>query len=471
MNFRSLISNASVAFLAQGISFVMGCLTSLLVPKVLGVEEFGYWQLFIFYSTYVGFFHLGLNDGVYLVEGGKSRSEIGRRAVNSQMVVGIAFQTLFAVLIAAFAFASDLGSARVFVLLCTAYFMLAKNTALYLGYVFQAMNETKLYSFSCILERVIFLVPLAALLVLQVDSFQLYVLAYCLSTTCQLVYCLWHGRDFLASGFEAPGIAVRRAIGSIRIGCRLMLANIASQLILGVARFVIDAVWGIKTFGELSLSLSMVNFALAFVTQAAMVLFPALRQGGEHEVRSFFYNARNIMGLVFPAAYLLYFPGVWLLGMWLPQYANSFVFLAYLLPVCVFDSKMNIACTTYFKVAREESTLFCVNVAATIFSAAGTLLGAYVFKSVFFIIGSVTLAIILRSIYSEHRITRELSVSPCISITAGELVITVVFIVAATVLSPLVAFFIYLIAYLLFLVANRAHAGEILGKLRRLGLR
>lgn len=72
MNYRALASNMATAFLAQGVSFLASVAMSLLVPKVLGVTAYGYWQLFVFYTSYSGFFLLGLNDGIYLIRGGHS---------------------------------------------------------------------------------------------------------------------------------------------------------------------------------------------------------------------------------------------------------------------------------------------------------------------------------------------------------------------------------------------------------------
>ena len=92
MDKRTLIKNVSVAFLAQGVSMLLSIVQSLIVPKLLGTEQYGYWQLFIFYIGYVGFFHLGLNDGVYLIKGGQSRDQIDRRSVNSQFVFALSFQ-------------------------------------------------------------------------------------------------------------------------------------------------------------------------------------------------------------------------------------------------------------------------------------------------------------------------------------------------------------------------------------------
>lgn len=56
MNPKKLINDMLTAFGAQGVSFLCSCITTLLVPKLLGVEEFAYWQLFVFYASYVSFF-------------------------------------------------------------------------------------------------------------------------------------------------------------------------------------------------------------------------------------------------------------------------------------------------------------------------------------------------------------------------------------------------------------------------------
>ena len=455
MDTRSLAKNASVAFAAQGVAMCVSIITTLLVPKVLGVEQFGYWQLFIFYSTYVGFFHFGLNDGVYLINGGLPRGVINKRAVNSQFIAGTAIQFALGLGILLFVVASDPGPERSFVLSCVALYMVVKNAALYLGYVFQAMNETRLYSISCILERVCFAVPLALMLLLRFRSFEGYVLAFLFASTVQLFFCAWFARDFFRSGIEAPRVALDEAWRSVQVGIKLMLANIASQLVLGVARFAIDAEWGIEAFGKLSLAISMVNFFLAFVTQASMVLFPALRQGGEGDQRRFYVVTRDMMSLFFPIAYSLYFPMRWILSMWLPAYADSFAFLVWLLPICVFDSRMNICCTTLFKVRREEKTLLAVNVATVALSTMGVFAGVVFLRSVYAAIASSTLAIIVRSALSEHLLSMRLGIKSAARVSVGELVVTLIFVVSALTLQDIPAVLLTLTSYVVFLLMNK----------------
>ena len=466
MNIKSLISNAATAFLAQGVAMALSILQGLLVPKILGVEQYGYWQLFIFYQSYVGFFHLGLCDGLYLLRGGQRRSEIDKRSVNSQFVFGIFFQSLFALVIVAFALFGPQGPERSFVIFWTGVFLVIQNAATYLGYVFQAMNETKTFSYSSIVERLCFLVPLLFLLLTRTRSFEPYVLSYVFSSCCQLIYCLWHARDFLASGYEGWGKSAKDSAKSIQVGYKLLLSNIASMLILGVARAAIDQVWGIATFGKLSFALSMVNFFSAFVSQAAMVLFPALRQSSEREVAKFYGAARDAMVLLFPFAYVLYFPAIWLLGLWLPDYASSFIYFALLLPICVFDSKMNITCTTLFKVRREEKTLLYVNVAICALSTALTLLGALIIKSPLFIIGSVVVCLVVRSLWSEHHFNCELCV-PAKGMSVAELFVTAAYLVAVLCLPSTVAFFVYAVIYLIYILVYRRQLKGLLSSVKR----
>lgn len=454
MNVRQTISNVKVAFLAQGVSMALSATQSLIVPKLLGVEEYGYWQLYIFYVGYVGFFHFGLNDGVYLLKGGESRSIIDKISVNSQFVFSLVYETLTALCILAIGIVGDFDKSRTFVIACTAVCLVVQNAASYFAYVLQAMNETKLSSYSAIVSRLSFFVLLLALLVMGVRVFQPFVIAFGISMVLQLAYCCWHCRDILSSGFMGWRQAAKASLASISVGSKLMLANIASQLILGILRLAIDARWDVEVFGKLSLSLSLVNFFLAFVTQAAMVLFPALRQSDKGEVKEFYEIARDTLGIAFPVVYLLYFPLAWILGLWLPAYAESIRYLIFLIPICVFDSKMNITCTTLFKVRRQESLLLKINLVTSAACVVMVGVGVFVIGSVEFAVGSATLAIMGRSVISELLVTKDIEARVS-DISLFEVGLTAVFVVLAHIMEYPAACGCYAMIYAAFLFLHK----------------
>ncbi|MFC2647094.1 MAG: oligosaccharide flippase family protein [Coriobacteriaceae bacterium] len=465
MNKHAILQNMSVAFLAQGVSLLLSVLQTLLVPKLLGVEQYGYWQLYIFYISYVGFFHLGLSSGVYLATGGQTREEMDKASIKSQMLFGAFYETIMAVVIVLLSTFLRAGAERTFVIVMTAIYLVLQNLATFMMNELQCMNETKKSSCSTIIERLAFLVPLLVFLVMKVGSFYPYVFAYTTSTVVQLAYCAWNLRDFWETSWLGMRRAAKLSWESIKIGFPMMLANIMSMLILGIGRFFIDAAWGIETFGRLSLALSLVSFFLAFVSQASMVLFPSLRQASGGEVRGFYKAARDAMGLLFPMAYAFYFPLAWILSLWLPAYADTFVYLIFLLPICVFDSKYNITGVTYYNVLRRERTMLAVNSAAAAASLVLTLLAVYVVKSVFAVIATMTFVIAVRSVWSELYMNRLLSVAAS-KIGVVELALTVEYIAVAYLLPAVPAFAVYTASYTVFLAVFRQELTETVQKLR-----
>lgn len=453
MNLRLLLQNFSVAVIAQGVNLLVSCLLSLFVPKVLGVEEYGYWQLFIFYSSYVGLFHFGLNDGVYLLFGGNIRSDINKETIKAQFIVGLTIQCVIAVAIVTIASFFCSVEQRTFVWISVAVFLLLNNSAAFLGYILQAMNETKSYSFSVLINGISFLVPLAVLLCLGIKTFELYVVWYLVAKAISLSFCILKCHDIVTSTSLRPSTAIKETVVSMKVGIKLTVANLLNLSIIGIVQFLVDLEWDVETFGLVSLSLSLVTFFMVFISQVSMVLFPTLRQSEKDEQVSFFEKARDLLGLFLPAVFLLYQPINWILSLWLPQYSYSFELFCLLLPLCVFDGKMDIVGSTYLKVLRGEGTLLRINCCTALISIIGACLGAFVFRSVEIMIVFAVLSIVGRCLYSERYVALELGASLNM-ITIHGVLLSIVFIFASTFIGGLVSFLFFFVLYCVFLLVN-----------------
>lgn len=435
MNYRSILSNFSVALGAQGLSTLVGLLTSLIVPKLLGIDEFGYWQLFIFYTTYLALFTLGLNDGVYLTEGGKRRAETCKKQLASQFWVECSYQCVFAALIVVVALSGAFGEDRSFVLLMTALYLLLNNASNFFGYLFQAINESKLYSVSTMINCTAFLVPLLVMLVVGDSDFTHYIFFYTIARFASLGFSVWKGRDFLQAGIVDVRTALSLCWSSMKAGSKLLLSTTAGTLILGVARFMVDANWGIAEFSIVSLAVSITSFVMTLVSQASMVLFPALRQADREEAVGFYVAARDGLDVLLPLTYILYAPLTTILTWWLPQYEASFALFALLMPLCVFNSKMGVVGNTFLWVIRKEGKLLAINVATLCVSTLFSIVGTFCFHSIEVIFGGAVAAVIGRCVYTEHFIENEFGICERGSI-GGAIVVTVCF-VTASIIFPL----------------------------------
>ena len=86
---------------ANALHLCVSLLTTLLVPKFFGVqiEQYGYLQIYLFYVSYIGFFHLGLCDGIYLRDAGKKYEDLDKNLYSSQFWLLTSFSGIVLVLI------------------------------------------------------------------------------------------------------------------------------------------------------------------------------------------------------------------------------------------------------------------------------------------------------------------------------------------------------------------------------------
>lgn len=103
-NKKSFLKTSAYAVFSQVVSLCCGLVTSLLLPKILGIEHFGYWQYFFLCSSYVGLLHFGFSDGIYLALGGKKFSEINRKQYYPQLLLVSFLQMVIALLVALYSY-------------------------------------------------------------------------------------------------------------------------------------------------------------------------------------------------------------------------------------------------------------------------------------------------------------------------------------------------------------------------------
>ena len=153
----------------------------------------------------------------------------------------------------------------------------------------------------------------------------------------------------------------------------------------------------------------------------------SLKNNRQKELVHLYSSIKIFMSYFFPFAYLIFFPIAWIMRLWLPQYSIAFSYLAILMPICVFDTKMDICCTTYMKVMRMEKQLLILNLSSVCISAIGCYFVAKVFHSINGILIVAVSVVILRSIIAEMLVNLRLNVTSDI-ITLFELFVTVIYI-------------------------------------------
>ncbi len=410
MNRNDVISNLKAAFTGQTISLLLGFILSFVMPKILDVVDFSFWQLFLFYATYVGFFHFGINDGVYLKYGGLDFSQMKRQYVTGQFNFLFITQIIVFILILSLSLTLCKDLNRKIVWVCSGVYMIVFNLSSYLGNVFQAANLTKWYSYSIILEKLVLLIGLFVFFCFDEKHFYIYVTLYIIAKFVCLLYTILKGKYFVFNRIHDYKEVFQEIKDTICCGIKLTLSSVASMLILGIGRLYIDLNWSIVIFGKISLALTLTFFILGFLQQVSMVFFPVLRRINQNSKVRIFYVFYGTCFFIIPLIYIVIFPIKEIIGMWLSNYMESMKFWLILLPITLYDAKMNMIFNTYFKVLRMESSLFIINLCVLILSVIIGGIGAYLLHSYSWIVYGMVLTIYLRSTISELVIEHRLDV-------------------------------------------------------------
>ena len=102
--------------------------------------------------------------------------------------------------------------------------MLLYNLTLYLGCIFQAANETRLYSMSVMIDKIVFMISILALFVIKSSDYKTYVWLYMLAKLCAMAYCVYKGREVVFAGRTAFGSVVPAAQVTCAVSSLLFLA-------------------------------------------------------------------------------------------------------------------------------------------------------------------------------------------------------------------------------------------------------
>lgn len=397
-----LKKNFIYAFIAQLITLVVSCLTNLILPKIISPLQYSYWQLFIFYASYIPCLAFGINDGIYLRLGGSKIQNLNYKSIKSQYIFGQFFQFTLVIILATISLFLFGRSYRNTIILLTLIYFISYTTYNFFSYIYQAVNLTNIASKAIIIFQLIYLLFQIIFIFLKLkNAFQLIVM-YIIANFCATLYLLYRMSKYLRGIPFNYHYGKDEAFISMKTGISLMIANVCSMLILGIGRQIIDMRWGLLKFGKVSFSLALINFALTFIVQIGIVLFPALRRLNNKDLKKVYIKLNKNLFLWLPIIYLLFFPGQYILSLWLPKYTESIIYLGMTLPICFFDCKMNLLDVTYFKVLNKQILLLEVNILTVLFSLVLCGITAYFFNNLNFVIYSLVMSIAFRCTISDY---------------------------------------------------------------------
>ena len=342
----------------------------LLLPKVLSVESFGYWQYFAFFAGCMELLLFGAGTGLYLKYGGCEYNKINRWLVKKVLYYWLAVDLLIAIVFGTSIpwLFEDTDKQYIFYLLLLGLFVF--NLGTFFSYLLQACNRIEDNLHSILVVNFILIACFSGLIFFQVSNYRDYVYVYLLAHVLRDCVLLYHNRSLFTTsrGFDANQKSEAISLFPVFLsGVFLMMADYAIYLLFGIGRLTVESIWGMTTFSKFSFAMSLVLLGVTFVNQIGLVIFPELKRKAADDQKIFFQKVMKDVDVLLFFLPVGYFLGTIILDCWLPAYHDSLWYFGVLIPLCIFEGKMAILINPYYKALRKERLLLLLNM-GTLFS-------------------------------------------------------------------------------------------------------
>ena len=444
----------SYTVISNLVSLIISTLVVIIIPKLIGVKEYGYWQLYFFYTSYLGFFNVGWVEGIYLRYGGQEYNELNKDLFTSQFWLFYLYIIITGSLILIYSLFNMVDFDKQFILQMVSICLVVSIPRSFLLYVLQSTNRIGEYSKLTLYDRIIYCVVILIMLLFGNREYKQLILADLIGKTVTFFGVLYFCKEIVFAKWVPLKENFKEMLINISVGIKLLFANLASILIIGIIRFGIERSWGISVFGKVSLSLSVSNFLMLFINAIGIVLFPILKRTDVKKLSNIYEIMRTFLMVPLFGILILYYPLKITLSMWLPQYLDSLKYMALLFPMCVYEGKMALLINTYLKTLRKEKLMLIINSISLVISIIITFITTSLFNNLDWAIVSIIFVLAFKCILAELILSKIIERNVYKDIVL-EVILTLTFIFIGWFLNSWVNIIIYGSTYGIYLVMKR----------------
>ena len=369
-SFKNII-NVAISNIAKLLSSV---LVGLLLPKIIGVTDYGYYKTFTLYGVYVGLFTFGITDGIYLKFGGKSYDSLDKNSFRFYSRFFFVAQLIFSGLVALIS-CICLPGEYCFIFLCLALYLLFYNITSYFQIVSQITGRFNELSLRNLIQSLLQAGAIAILYILSNSpdqgSYRLFTIIY-VAITCFLAFWYVFTYRDIVLGKQITLTAGRKDIKEfVVIGIPLLVSNLSMLLLLSLDRQYVNILFETDTYAVYAFAYNMLSLFTTALAAISIVIYPTLKRTSKENLKASYSKlVFSILSLAF-LGLTVYFPLTAFVPWFLPKYTDSLTLFRIIMPGLATSSTVTIVMHNYYKVLGENIKFFknCLIVLITSFAA------------------------------------------------------------------------------------------------------
>lgn len=448
----SILKNFTWVFGAQFLVLLISIFRALLLPKYLSIDGFGYWEIYWFYSSYMGVFCFGYNDGIYLKYGECNYAQLPRTEIRSAnlLLLGIlSFVSVVGFFILLLNSHTNESFSFSFVLLnipvvcCTGILI----------YTLQITNQFKKYSFYSTLDKLLVVILIVCMIFMGDLHYKYIIIADYIGRLLVIGMIIFQAKDLIFGKVLALKDSFRFLWENVSVGIKLMIANLMGMLLIGTGKMIVQIFGDISEFAIYSFGISITGLILTAVTAISLVLYPSLKRISSERYPVLFSQINSFTRLFGVTAMLLYFPCIIFIEWFYPKYISIIPFLNIFFLIVYTNIKISVLTNTFFNVLRCEKDMLKANIMCVLIFAIISIIGFSIDQAIWIIAFCTFVALAFRAFYSEIYLSAKLKLRNRKYIIS-EITYLLIFLTSTTIFSFATSFAIVFVSYIIWNCLN-----------------
>ena len=359
---KKFFKNIVIVLISNIITVLSGILIGFIIPKIMGVSEYGYYKTFTLYSSYIGILHFGFIDGIYLKFAGKKYEELDKGKFRTYTRFLFLLELFVSLLVVGASF-FFLNTKYFLIILFVSLNVLATNVITYFEFISQITMRFKRTTARNVIRCTLNIISVTVLYLLwKFNDAVIYNYVYVIITlSISYVLALWYivsYRDIVwgkGNTFKEEKAELRYFF---KVGIPLLLANLIGQLIFVVDQQFVNLGFDNDTYAVYAFAYNMIELITVATSAISTVLYPTLKTLNEDTVKKN-YSKLNAYLLMFVALCLTaYYPLVLIVNAFLPKYVESLPIFLIILPGVLISSSIAVIKYNCYKTFNKINNYF-----------------------------------------------------------------------------------------------------------------
>jgi len=286
------------------ITLAAGIVSGLVIPSFLSLDQYAYFKTFTLYLSYVGIFHFGFADGLFIKYGGFYEDEVDKSLLKGEHHFFLVFQLILTILFIIISlFLKDN------TLLAFSLSIIPFNLLTFYKFFYQSIGNFGIYSKILIFPPIIMLIAnLAIIYIFKIENYWLFILVRLLSYF--FIFLILEYKFLKFTKLVKAKIDFKEIRSIFNIGFFILLGNLSLNLFYSIDRWFVKFSFTSSDFAFYSFAISMMGMINIFINSVTTVFYPYLSRNNNEfllqELKSYFIIIASFSsGLYFVFAFIV----------------------------------------------------------------------------------------------------------------------------------------------------------------------